>query len=122
MVRFRRGWAQQIDSEKMTNHSPVVSSLLEPVLLYLLRRSSSHGYNLLNNLSEFGMGTIHPSVVYRTLRELEHLGCVTSEWDIHQTQGPPRRVYKLTNLGEEVFAYWKNEFVFIKKIIDKVLE
>jgi PadR family transcriptional regulator, regulatory protein PadR len=48
------------------------------------------------------MGTIHPSVIYRTLREMETLEWIVSDWDADQTQGPPRRIYELTAQGEAV--------------------
>jgi DNA-binding PadR family transcriptional regulator len=44
---------------------------------------------------------LHPRVVYRTLRSMEENGWITSDWDDQETQGPPRRVYSLTDLGNE---------------------
>ena len=49
---------------------------------------------------------MNPSVVYRALREMEAKGSVTSSWDEEQTQGPPRRVYRLTRRGNDVLGSW----------------
>jgi len=37
---------------------------------------------------------------------MEEKGWVTSTWDQEEAQGPPRRVYRLTTLGDEVLAVW----------------
>ena len=42
-------------------------------LLVLLKEQPGHGYSLLSELNGLDITTIHPSVVYRTLREMEAL-------------------------------------------------
>jgi PadR family transcriptional regulator PadR len=80
---------------------------VEPCLLLLLHRSSSHGYSLQDELKEFGFeeAPIDPSMVYRALREMEERGLVTSAWDT-EGSGPPRRVYRLTAQGDQYLAHW----------------
>ena len=74
---------------------------LHPTLLFLLHQGPAHGYTLKEQLAEFGLVGLNPSAVYRALRDMEERGWVTSTWDEEQTQGPPRRVYHLTALGDE---------------------
>jgi poly-beta-hydroxybutyrate-responsive repressor len=80
---------------------------MEPCLLLLLHRGSSHGYSLQDELKEFGFAepAVDPSVVYRALREMEEQGLLTSAWDT-EGSGPPRRVYRLTAEGDEYLARW----------------
>jgi PadR family transcriptional regulator PadR len=80
---------------------------MEPCLLLLLHRSSSHGYSLQDELKEFGFeeAPVDPSVVYRALREMEEQGLLTSTWDT-EGSGPPRRVYRLTAQGDQYLARW----------------
>ena len=80
---------------------------MEPCLLLLLHRSSSHGYSLQDELKEFGFAEapVDPSVVYRALREMEEQGLLTSAWDT-EGSGPPRRVYQLTAQGNQYLAQW----------------
>ena len=124
MPRHRRGWAMGGGPHHGERHSPLKTSMLEPALLVLLREKPRHGYTLLNDLDALGMGTMHPSMVYRTLREMEDLAWVQSDWDTTQTQGPPRRTYNLTQQGEEVLQNWKNELensqTFIKLLLEKI--
>ena len=80
---------------------------MEPCLLLLLHRSSSHGYSLQDELKEFGFAEapVDSSVVYRALREMEEQGLLTSTWDT-EGSGPPRRVYQLTAQGNQYLAQW----------------
>jgi len=103
-------------------HSPLVVSLLEPVLLLLLRSQPSHGYTLLSELGAYHMASVHPSVIYRSLREMENLGWIQSSWDTDQTQGPPRRTYRLMPQGEQALQFWKKDLEKTSEIISKLME
>lgn len=94
---------------------------LEPTLLLLLHYGPAHGYTLLERLGEFGLEGLNPSVVYRALRDMEAQGWVTSAWDEKETQGPPRRVYRLTPLGDEVLGLWTQDLEETRRLIDHLL-
>ena len=121
MPRHRRGWAMGRENTMGERHSPVTISLLEPALLILLSAHPQHGYTLLSELQPLGMRTIHPSVVYRTLRDMELLEWIQSDWDTDQTQGPPRRIYRLTSQGEFVLTSWLNELENSQEMINNML-
>ncbi len=122
MPRHGRGWAMGQGQGQEKRHSSLIVSLLEPALLILVKNEPSHGYSLLAELGEMGIDTLHPSVVYRTLREMEDLGWIQSDWETDQTQGPPRRTYHLTQQGEEALQYWKQELSKTNEIITQLLE
>lgn len=122
MPRHRRGWAMGGGVHREDRHSPLTISMLEPALLILLKEQPRHGYTLLSDLEMLGMRTIHPSVVYRTLREMEGLEWIHSDWETDQTQGPPRRIYRLTGKGEETLQNWRNELGKIQKLIVQLLK
>lgn len=82
---------------------------MEPVLLLLLHSNPSHGYKLLDRLDEFGLGNLNPSMVYRTLRDMEGRGWIHSIWEGEKTQGPPRRIYELTEDGINMLTLWAND-------------
>jgi len=96
--------------------------MLEPALLLLLKEQPRHGYALLSDLQELEMSTVHPSMIYRSLREMEELVWITSEWDSDQTQGPPRRTYRLTVEGERVLQNWQKELEKNRALIDLLLK
>ncbi len=97
------------------------AGMLESVLLLLLHHEPAHGYTLLEELGEFGLGAMDPSAVYRTLRDMESRGWVTSTWDEEQTLGPPRRVYGITDLGDEVLAEWIQELDQTREMLNRLV-
>jgi PadR family transcriptional regulator, regulatory protein PadR len=98
-----------------------VARMLEPSLLLLLHHGPAHGYTLLERLGEFGLEGLNPSVAYRVLRDMEARGWVTSTWDEETTQGPPRRVYRLTALGDEVLGLSVQDLRDTRAMIDHLL-
>ena len=82
---------------------------LEPVLLLLLHQGLAHGYTLIEQLGGFGLEGVDPSVVYRALRDMDGKEWVTSNWDVDETQGPPRRVYHLSAQGDEVLGAYMRD-------------
>jgi PadR family transcriptional regulator PadR len=95
---------------------------MEPTLLLLLHEDRRHGYDLLERLEDFGLSGMDPSVVYRALRDMEAREWVTSTWDTERTQGPPRRVYRLTALGDETLASWVHDLEEAQKRIQHLLD
>jgi len=95
---------------------------LQPVLLLRLHQGEAHGYSLLDSLDEFGLSGLDPSVIYRLLREMEDEGWVSSTWDEEQTQGPPRRIYRLNKEGREVLDIWAVELGESKSRIERFLK
>ncbi len=84
-----------------------MAKFMEPCLLLLLRGQRSHGYELMEKLSDLGFeGTSSDmATLYRTLRQLEDDGMVLSEWE-EGSQGPKKRVYELTEDGLILLENW----------------
>lgn len=59
----------------------------------------------LEHLEENGLEEMNPSMIYRTLREMEEKNWISFKWDAEQAQGSPRRVCHLTALGDEVLNW-----------------
>jgi poly-beta-hydroxybutyrate-responsive repressor len=95
---------------------------VEPTLLLLLHYRPAHGYPLIEQLSEYGLADIDHSAVYRALRDMEERGWVVSSWVEKQRQGPRRRVYRLTELGDEVLALWTQDLHETRDMIDYLLD
>jgi poly-beta-hydroxybutyrate-responsive repressor len=96
--------------------------ILKPTLLLLLHHGPAHGYTLIEDLEGYGLDDVNPSVVYRALRDMEERGWVASSWDDEETKGPPRRVYSLTGLGDEVLTWWTEDLRETRRVIDTILE
>ena len=79
--------------------------LLTGSLLALLRNWNAHGYQLAQRLVEAGLPAFDAGTVYRTLRQLERTGMVSSFWDTSPS-GPARRIYSLTKAGDIFLSTW----------------
>jgi poly-beta-hydroxybutyrate-responsive repressor len=79
--------------------------LLQPFLLLALEQWQSHGYELIGRMSAFGFEALDRASVYRTLRQLEKDGLVSSGWDTSK-EGPARRLYTLTDAGRDYLNMW----------------
>ena len=90
---------------------------LVPVLLLMLREWSSYGYELMEKMSTFGLVTMNPSTFYRTLRQMEKDGMVSSSWDTSEG-GPARRMYSITDAGEAYLNYWAESLDQYQRMMD----
>lgn len=79
--------------------------LLSTSLLAFLKNWNAYGYQLSQRLAEAGMPDFDSGTVYRTLRQLEKTGMVSSFWDTSES-GPARRMYSLTKAGELFLSGW----------------
>ncbi len=73
---------------------------LRPCLLLLLAEGTSHGYELLDQITELGVDRVDPGGLYRCLRAMDEEGLVRSSWE-PSAAGPARRTYELTDEGRE---------------------
>jgi len=97
---------------------------VEPVLLFLLKsKGRSYGYELVSMLPALALtdAEIEPAALYRTLRQMEKNGCVTSEWDTHHS-GPARRVYALTPRGEKHLEEWLEVLEHMSRAMKRLVE
>jgi len=90
---------------------------LVPILLLMLRQWSSYGYELMEKMSTFGFAAMNPGTFYRTLRQMEKDGMVSSNWDTSEG-GPARRVYSITDAGEAYLNYWARSLDQYQRMMD----
>lgn len=80
------------------------SSVFEMFLLLLVAEQPAHGSHLVKQVKEVGFDFSNRTV-YGTLQRLQAKGLLRSDWEI-QESGPPWRVYRLTQAGEEALCSW----------------
>lgn len=91
-----------------------------PCLLLLLAERPSHGYDLLERLSQLGLKTIDPGGLYRALRAMEQEGLVRSRWEASEL-GPARRTYQATEEGRDWLHAWAGTLRETRRIISGFL-
>lgn len=108
------------DKQKKDEKSPtgLPKNIMVPFLLLTLRDWNVHGYELIQHLMKFGFHSIDQGNVYRTLRQLEKENMVKSEWDT-STGGPAKRIYSLTETGEQYLQSWANSLEQYQNMLDQ---
>lgn len=89
-------------------------------LLALLRDWSGYGYELAQRLEDAGFARQNSGSLYRTLRQMEGLGLISSFWDT-SAAGPARRMYSLTKAGQLFLDNWISALDFHRRALDLYL-
>lgn len=106
---------------KRTFQPRLTGDLLSSSLLAYLRRWNAYGYQLVQELARAGLPHFDSTTVYRTLRQLERAGLVSSFWDTSES-GPARRMYSLTKAGETFLDLWLDIFGRYQRILQTALD
>lgn len=119
-----RGMQRRVDGNESEPCPRRIRRFLDPCILLLLRGGDSHGYSLVEELKQFGFdrAPVDSSVIYRTLRRLEAAGLVSSSWDTDTTAGPPRRVYRVTEWGNQYLAAWVADLEETERMIRHLID
>lgn len=78
------------------------SFALRTLILLMVAEDPSHGYGLLGRLEGLGYRRDNPGKVYRALAWLDRHGLVAPVWDTDSGTGPARRVYTITDAGQQL--------------------
>lgn len=93
--------------------------LLDIVILNLLRHGQRHGYEMVQNLKQKNGLMIREGNIYPILARLQTDGLVTS-YSETSVDGPPRKYFKLTKMGEKALmdmnTHWDQISESIKNI------
>ncbi|WP_425447424.1 PadR family transcriptional regulator [Dethiothermospora halolimnae] len=92
--------------------------VLELCVLSILNEKECYGYELINELSN--AISISEGTIYPLLRRLKKGGYVTTYLQESQ-EGPPRKYYKLTELGKETKKELQEEWYTFTKGVNELL-
>lgn len=95
--------------------------MLTAQLLALLKNWSGYGYELAKRLEETGYAGCNSGTLYRTLRQMEKSGLISSAWDTSRG-GPARRMYSMTEAGNLFLDNWISLIDFHKKSLNMFLD
>ena len=93
----------------------MLKGVLEGSVLEIISRETTYGYDITQQLQKLGFEDVVEGTVYTILVRLEKNGLVETEKKPSEV-GPPRKLYKLTKLGQiELKSFWsKWDFVSSK--------
>ena len=93
----------------------LTKGLIDMIVLQFLNDQPMHGYQIITKIRKsFGV-YFGPSTVYPLLSSLEKKGYVSSNWNMENER--PRKVYKLTNEGQNLLNFTENSLNLIVKTI-----
>jgi PadR family transcriptional regulator PadR len=95
---------------------------LDVLLMAVLQPRPAHGYAIIVALRERSGGTfdLPEGTVYPALHRLERTGLLISRWS--GETGRRRRVYELTERGQEALEEYRQEWRRFAQGIDEVLQ
>ncbi len=83
--------------------SQLRKGLLDTVILNLLGKGRCHGYEMVQTLKQITVLRIREGNIYPILARLQTDGLATCHQE-SSSDGPPRKYYELTKLGQEAVA------------------
>ena len=95
--------------------------LLDIVVLNLLGHKSCHGYEMVQILKAVPGLRIHEGNIYPVLARLKAEGLITS-YPMASPNGPPRKHYKLTKLGNETLKQMNSHWIEVVEAIQDFKE
>ena len=97
---------------------PVSSLLIEFLILSVLNREDSYGYEISQTVKL--AASIKESTLYPILRKLEQNGFLTTY--NQEFQGRNRKYYSITDAGRKQLVYLEEEWNTYKDTIDGIIE
>ena len=109
------------DGRHCCRHRMQVPSFIQPRLLLFLAQKPAHGYELMDRLEREQDGPdADPGFLYRTLRQFEEDGLVSSSWDT-EGRGAARRVYEISGEGLDYLHAWVVNMRRTRERLDRFL-
>lgn len=101
--------------------SQILKGTLEACILQLIKHKDMYGYEITEQLSNYGLDMVAQGTIYPLLMKLEKEELVTSYLK-ESNFGPPRKYYSITKRGEEYIYLFKDVWSDISTTITKILK
>jgi len=107
------------DKEELLN-SLVLELRRGAIIMGVMSRlsESQYGYSLVKTLEQIGF-PVEPGTLYPLLRRLEKQGLLESSWDTSENR--PRKYYKLSTTGIDIYGRLQTEWRDLSKIMDVLM-
>ena len=108
----------------MEINKEVLKGHIDTLILSLLQKRDMYGYELAKFVREKSENQfeLKEGTLYLSLKRLEKNKWISSYWGDEQGPGGRRKYYTLTSEGKDGFEQKRQEWEFIKKIMDSFLK
>ena len=103
------------------NTSQILKGTLEACILQLIKRKDMYGYEITEQLSNYGLDIVAQGTIYPLLKKLEKENLVTSYLK-ESNFGPPRKYYSITEEGNKYIVNFKDVWSNISTTITEILK
>lgn len=100
---------------------PLIAAAFEPLVLALLGRGETYGYEIIQHIQELSDGRIVWSAnrLYPLLHDLENRGLAQASWRT-EGAGPDRKYYRLTEKGERALSQAKRDWLDVNALLARL--
>ena len=101
--------------------SQMLKGTLEGCILAIISQNETYGYEISQQLEQYGFGKIVEGTIYPLLLRLEKNGMVIATYR-QSDVGPKRKYYSLTEKGNEEMKRFQQSYEELSTAVDKLLE
>ncbi len=111
-----KGWCKNYPGDRPPR-------FLRAFLLLFLAEGETHGYELIEKLKNIGVKyeTYEFGYVYKTLRNMEKEGFLSSRWNVKE-KGAAKRIYRITDKGKKNLDEWAHVLSNIRDSLNSFLD
>lgn len=106
----------------MEINKEVLKGHIDTLIVSILKNNDCYGYEIAKKIRERSELDMKEGTLYLALKRLESKNIVESYWSDEHTSGGKRKYYHLTDEGHEFLKIKKEEWQFIKKVMDQFLK
>ena len=103
------------------NTSQILKGTLEACILQLIKNKDIYGYEITEQLSNYGLDIVAQGTIYPLLMKLEKENLVVSYLK-ESNFGPPRKYYSITEEGNKYIVNFKDVWRNISTTITEILK
>ena len=103
------------------NTSQILKGTLEACILQIIKNKDMYGYEITEQLSNYGLDMVAQGTIYPLLMKLEKENLVTSYLK-ESNFGPPRKYYSITEEGNKYIVNFKDVWRNISTTITEILK
>jgi DNA-binding PadR family transcriptional regulator len=99
----------------------LMAASTRPLILAILKRGESYGYQIIQDVKELSGGTLEWSdgMLYPVLHKLQKEGCIESRWEVSD-EGRRRKYYSITETGRQELASAKSQWLSVHEVLKKM--
>ena len=103
------------------SQTQMMKGILDGCLLAIIKEKECYGYEMAEELSQYGFDAISEGTIYPLLLRMQREGLVTSVRK-DSTAGPKRKYYSLTTEGEQALDNFLKRWTQLEKSVNAIIK